>query len=277
MQKQTLDDISVYTFNNLSAFDNLVHFVSTRQGGISDGHFASMNIGFHIGDDNFRVLQNRRILSDAIGIDLMKFTFACQCHSTNVAIVDEHGRGKGALEKDTALVNTDGMVTNVKNICLGIQVADCVPVLLYDPVKQVIASLHAGWRGTIRKIAGEAILKMVHNYGSRAEDIYASLGPSNGPCCYEVGEDVFREARIALGSVKDIIKTSKTPGKYIFDQWEANIRQLRDAGVREENIELAGICSQCHHDEFFSSRAGNGTTGRFMAGIMLKKQPINSP
>lgn len=273
MQHQKIDDTSVYTFQKLSAFDDLTHFVSCREGGISDGKFAALNIGFHIGDDNFRVLQNRRILSDALGIDLLKFTFANQCHSTNVAIVDENGRGRGALEKDTALVNTDGMVTNVKNICLSVQIADCVPLLLYDPVQKVIASLHAGWRGTIRKIAREAVSKMVQNYGSKAEDIYAGLGPSNGPCCYEVGEDVYREARIALGSVKDIIKPAKQSGKYIFDQWEANIRQLKDAGVKEEHIELAGICSQCHSDKFFSSRADDGVTGRFMAGIMLKKTP----
>lgn len=277
MQKQALDDISIYTFDKLSAFEELVHFVSTREGGISDGHFASMNIGFHVGDDNFRVLQNRRLLTEAIGLDLHKFTFANQCHSTNVAIVDEKCRGKGALEKDTGIVNTDGMITNVKNICLSVQVADCVPILLYDPVNHVIASLHAGWRGTVRKIVSATISKMLQNYSTKAENIIAGLGPSNGPCCYEVGEDVYREARVALGSVKDIIKPATTPGKYIFDQWEANIRQLRDAGVREENIELAGICSQCQHEEFFSSRAGNGVTGRFMAGIMLKKKPISAP
>ncbi len=273
MQQHDLDDVSIYTFDKLSRFDCLTHFISARRGGISDGKFAALNIGFHVGDDNFRVLQNRRMLSDAVGIDLLKFTFANQCHSTNVAIVDENGRGRGALEKDTALVNTDGMVTNVKNICLSVQVADCVPVLLYDPVHQVIASLHAGWRGTVRKIAQEAISKMVQNYGSKAEDIYAGLGPSNGPCCYEVGDDVYREARIALGSVKDIIIPTQQPGKYIFDQWEANIRQLKDAGVKEENIELAGICSQCQSDKFYSSRADEGVTGRFMAGIMLKKMP----
>ncbi len=273
MQQHTIEDVTVFTFENLSSFDKLTHFITSRTGGISDGSFASLNLGFHVGDDNFRVLQNRRILSDAIGIDLPKFTFAGQCHSTNVAIVDENGRGRGALERDTALVNTDGMITNVKNICLSIQVADCVPVLLYDPVQQVIASLHAGWRGTIRKIAGEAISKMVQNYGSKAEDIYAGLGPSNGPCCYEVGEDVYREARIALGSVKDVIIPTQKPGKYIFDQWEANIRQLKDAGVKEEHIELAGLCSQCHADTFYSSRAGQGVTGRYVAGIMLKKQP----
>ncbi len=271
MQLQDLGDTTVYTFENLSQFDHLVHFVSTRRGGISEGNFSALNIGFHVGDDNFRVLQNRRILADALGMDLLKCTFANQCHSANVAIVNDTGRGKGALEKDSSLANTDGMITNVKNICLGVQVADCVPILLYDPQQQVIASLHAGWKGTLRKIVPEAIAKMVQHYGCMAENIYAGLGPSNGPCCYEVGEDVFREANTALGSVKGIIKPAATEGKYMFDQWEANVRQLKDAGLREEHIELAGICSQCEHETFFSSRAQDGITGRFMAGIMLKK------
>ncbi len=271
MQAQYLGDTTVYTFDNLFQFDEILHFVSTRGGGISDRCFASLNIGFHVGDDNFRVLQNRRILSDAVGVDLLKFTFANQCHSANVAVVNDSGRGRGALEKESALSNTDGMLSNVPNICLGVQVADCVPILIYDPVQKVIASLHAGWKGTLRRITREAVGKMIQQYGSRAENMYAGLGPSNGPCCYEVGEDVYREARASLGSVKRIIKTTEKPGKYIFDQWAANVQELQEAGLREDHIEVSGICSQCEADTFFSARAGQGASGRFMAGIMLKK------
>ncbi len=272
MEQQEKEGITTFHFGLFSPFNNISHFISTRQGGISDGHFASLNTGFHVGDDNFRVLQNRRFLSEAVGIDLMKFTFANQCHSANVAIIGDGQRGKGALEKDSALENTDGMVSNVKNICLAIQVADCVPILLYDPVQNVIAALHAGWRGTLKKIAPEVVSKMIQNYGSRAEDIYAGLGPANGPCCYEVGEDVYREARVSLVSLKDVILPGKKEGYYIFDQWTANLKQLIDAGLKREHIEVSDTCTQCHADTFFSSRADNGVTGRFMAGIMLKKR-----
>ncbi len=263
--------ITTGRFEQLSGFDHLLHFVSTREGGISGGNFSSLNIGFHVGDDNFRVLKTRRILADELRADLARFTFANQCHSANVAVVNEACRGKGAMEMETALPNTDGMVTNVKNICLGIQVADCVPILLYDPVRQVIAALHAGWKGTLRKIVTATVGKMVQHYDSKAENMLAALGPSNGPCCYEVGDDVVREARMALGNLKDVIKPSATPGKHIFDQWAANIRQLTDAGVKEENIENSSVCCQCNNTLFYSSRADNGHTGRFMAGIMLKK------
>ncbi len=266
-----LGAVSAGTFEQLSGFDHILHFVSTREGGISRGNFSTLNIGFHVGDDNFRVLKNRRILADALGVDLSRFTFANQCHSSNVAIVNDACRGKGSMELETALPHTDGMITNVKNICLGVQVADCVPILLYDPVRQVIAALHAGWKGTLRKIVTETVVKMVQHYDSKAENMLAALGPSNGPCCYEVGDDVVREARTALGNLKDIIKPAATPGKHIFDQWTANIRQLKDAGVKEENIENSGVCCQCNNTLFYSSRADQGHTGRFMAGIMLKK------
>lgn len=272
-----LNDTTVFTFENLSRFPEITHFVSTREGGISENNFASLNTGFHVGDDNFRVSQNRRILADSLGIDLGKFTFANQCHSANVAIVDSSGKGRGAYDKTDALPNTDGMMTSVPEICLGVQVADCVPILLYDPDKKVIAALHAGWKGTIRKIALEAVSKMLHHYGSKAEDIYAGLGPSNGPCCYEVSEDVYREALKAFGSVREIILPARQKGKYIFDQWKANFKLLTEAGVKPDHIETAGICSQCRNEQFFSNRALEGVSGRFMAGIMLKKVRHSSP
>ncbi len=272
MQKKKLDNTEICTFNQLSTFGNITHFVSTRSGGISDKCFTSLNMGFHVGDDNFRVLQNRRILSEDVAIDLMKFTFANQCHSANVAIVCDDFRGKGAVDKADALANTDGMITNVRNICLCTLVADCVPILLYDPVQEVIGSLHAGWKGTLRKIVPEAISSMIRHYGSKADDIYAALGPSSGPCCYEVGEDVCNEARVSLGNIQGVIKPTGIPGKYIFDQWEANIRQLKEAGVRTEHIESSGLCTMCKKDVFFSARAQQGVTGRFAAGIMLRKK-----
>ncbi len=274
MLYKTHGSTTIGSFQGLSGFDGMRHFVSTRDGGISSGNFSSLNIGFHVGDDNFRVLKNRRILADEFGVDLGRFTFAHQCHSANVAIVNDACRGKGALEMETALPNTDGMITNAKNLCLGIQVADCVPVLFYDPQQQVIAALHAGWKSTLRKIVTVAVTKMMQHYGCRAENILAALGPSNGPCCYEVGEDVVKEARIALGNTKDIIKQAQKPGKYIFDQWAANIRQLKDAGLKEAHIECAKVCTQCNTSLFFSSRADEGYTGRFMAGIMLKKNHV---
>ena len=263
--------VTLYHFRLFSSIPGLRHFVSARQGGVSERNFSSLNLGFHVGDNNFDVLRNRKQLAQATGIDIFRFTCANQCHSGNVAIVDQASRGKGAVDKESALPNTDGMITNVECICLGVQVADCVPILLYDPVERVIAALHAGWKGALRKIAASAVEKMIQQYGCRAENMIAGLGPSNGPCCYEVGTDVVHEAEMALGNPGAVIRPARTPGKYIFDQWLVNRKQLLDLGLKEHHIETAGLCTQCHHDIFFSSRAGQGVTGRFMAGIMLEK------
>ncbi len=271
MQSIRCGDLEIYAFNHLTGKTGLSHFVSTRSGGVSQGHFSSLNLGFHVGDDNYRVLQNRKILSEETNIDLMSFTLGHQVHSANVAIVGESGRGKGGADKESALPNTDGLLTNVEKICLAVQVADCVPILFYDPVQRVVGAIHAGWKGTLRKIACETISKMAQHYGSKAGDILVGLGPSNGPCCYEVEEDVVREASIALGNTSGIIKPSNRKGKFIFDQWAANLKQLEESGVKPHNIEASGICVRCNHDKFFSSRAGQGITGRFMAGIMLKR------
>ncbi|MDX9942683.1 MAG: peptidoglycan editing factor PgeF [Bacteroidales bacterium] len=272
MKKSERQGTELFHFENLSHFSEIRHFVSSRAGGYSEGPFARLNLGFHVGDSSFKVLKNRQKLSAATGIDLFWFTFAKQTHSGNVAVVDAASRGIGATEIRTALENTDGMVTIVERICLCVQVADCVPVLMYDPVEHVIAAVHAGWRGILRRIVPGAVEKMIQHYGCRAENIVAGIGPSNGPCCYEVEDDVRRETLTALGSTNGIISPSKNPGKFIFDQWNAVHIQLREAGLREKNIETSGICNQCQAETFFSNRAGQGTSGRYAAGIMLCKR-----
>lgn len=272
MNKSERQGAELFHFQNLSGFSEIRHFVSSRAGGYSEGPFARLNLGFHVGDSSYKVLQNRQKLSAATGIDLFWFTFANQTHSGNVAVVDAASRGKGATEIRTSLENTDGMVTNVERICLCVQVADCVPVLIYDPVEHVIAAVHAGWRGILRRIVPRAVEKMIQHYGCRAENLVAGIGPSNGPCCYEVEDDVRRETLQSLGTLNGIISPSQNPGKYIFDQWNAVHIQLIDVGLREKNIEISGICNQCQAETFFSNRAGQGLSGRYAAGIMLCKR-----
>jgi polyphenol oxidase len=261
----------LYHFENLSNEKGLVHYVSSRKGGYSQNHFKGLNLGFHVGDDNYNVLQNRRLLAESLGIDLLWFTFANQDHTANIAIIDCQSRGRGAAERDTALPNVDGLITNLEKVCLNVLVADCVPILLYDPVERVIAALHAGWKGTLKRIASHGVEMMIQQYGCKAGNILAGLGPSNGPCCYEVGDDVRRETLLAFGSIQGVIRPSKNPGKFIFDQWEANRLQLLDFGLKADNIEVPEICTQCNHKKFFSSRASGGITGRIAAGIMLCK------
>ena len=134
--------------------------------------------------------------------------------------------------------------------------ADCVPVLMYDSRMRVIAAVHAGWRGTVGRIAAQTVERMQDEFGCDPRDVIVGIGPSIGPCCFEVGEEVVEAAREGLGN-------------YQLNLWEANRRQLRQVGVEDARIEVAGICTVCHHDQFFSYRGDRGNTGRFGAGIML--------
>ena len=147
--------------------------------------------------------------------------------------------------------------------------AACVPVLMYDSRMRVIAAVHAGWRGTVGRIAAQTVERMQDEFGCDPRDVIVGIGPSIGPCCFEVGEEVVEAAREGLGNLEGLVKTGKQPGKYQLNLWEANRRQLRQVGVEDARIEVAGICTVCHHDQFFSYRGDRGNTGRFGAGIML--------
>ncbi|TVQ91629.1 MAG: peptidoglycan editing factor PgeF [Bacteroidetes bacterium] len=270
MEKAQKVGLEIYRFSNLSRYLEIDHFISSRAGGYSKGPFQSLNTGFHVGDNDWMVLQNRKKLAQVLGAELDQFTFCNQTHSCNIAVIDNFWKGSGSTDFSTAIPNTDGLVTNNRKIFITVQVADCVPILLYDPVKRVVASVHAGWKGTLRKALQAAVRQMMHTFGTNASDIIAGIGPSNGPCCYEVGEDVKSETIKSLGNTNQILKEHPEKNKYIFDQWHANFLQLKECGVPEGNIEIAGICSQCHSDTFYSSRFDNGITGRYAAGIMIR-------
>jgi polyphenol oxidase len=260
--------IKTFLFENLSHQKGILHFISTREGGVSKPPFDALNLSFNVSDDPKSVLQNRKTLAEAIGIGIENFTVAKQVHNNKVAVVTKDMRGKGAKDHASALDNIDAMVTNVPGILLMIQVADCVPLLFYDPTKNAVGAAHAGWRGTVLQIARHTVDSMVKRYGSDPAYIYVGIGPSIGPCCYEVGHEVVHEVTKGLSNAKGLIKTQN--GSAYFDLWEANKQQLMEAGIPSSNIEVAGICTRCGSDTFFSSRADKGITGRFAAGIMIK-------
>ncbi|TVQ14715.1 MAG: peptidoglycan editing factor PgeF [Bacteroidetes bacterium] len=271
MESTELAGVKLYEFSNLKNFGGIKHFITSRKGGFSKGPFATMNTGFHVGDNDWDVLQNRKKLASMVNVNINQFTFSAQTHSSNIAIVDKSGKGKGSTESETAILNTDALICRTPEIFICVQTADCVPLILFDPVNRAIAAIHAGWRGTLKKITEATVLKMMHTFETHPADLIAGIGPSNGPCCYEVGEDVFSEVKRSMVNPKDVIKPASKTGKYMFDQWRANYIQLTDLGVKPENIETAAICSQCQSDLFFSSRKDNGFTGRTTSGIMITK------
>jgi YfiH family protein len=162
------------------------------------------------------------------------------------------------------------MVTDIPDTCLAVLIADCVPMVFFDPLKRVVGVAHAGWRGTLQLIASKTIRTMEKAYGSSPQDVMVGMGPSIGPCCYRVGPEVIVGVEDVFPDQKGhLLHQSEDGGRYL-DLWEANLRQLVTAGVERENIEMARQCT-CHNpDLFFSYRFQKGNTGRFGAGIMLR-------
>ncbi len=259
-----------YTFSNLSKFDSVIaHFVSSRKGGTSKKPFDSLNLAFHVGDKKELVLKNRKKLAEEVGVDLKRFVFMNQTHSKNVRIVTKEDAGRGTVEWKTAIPNTDALITNTPGIFLITQVADCVPILFFDPIQKVIAIAHAGWQGTLKKITKEVIRKMQKKFNCQPNDIIAGIGPSIGPCCFEVGEDVISQLRNSFSEKVIKTVTTKKNGKTFIDLWKLNKKQLIESGIAEENIEIIKICTVCNTDNFFSYRKEK-ETGRFGIGIILK-------
>lgn len=244
-------------FTNLGQYQSIAHFVTTRTGGTSLSPCDSLNLGFGTRDNQEHVLENRKLLSRSIQVPLESFVVGRQVHGDRIAVVTEKDQGKGACDYNSALDATDAMITDVPGVCLMVLLADCVPMLFYDPVRQVVGAAHAGWKGTAKLIGKKVIQAMSDSLGCRPSDMLVGIGPSIGPCCYEVGTDVISQFEA------DLIDEHGH-----LDLRAANTRQLLKAGVVSCNIEIAEICTKCNPDRFYSERHTPGT-GRFGAGIML--------
>ncbi|GAB6275421.1 MAG: peptidoglycan editing factor PgeF [Peptococcaceae bacterium] len=227
-------------------------------------------MAFHVGDNPEMVLKNRLLISRVLGISPDSFTGVQQVHGDKVKIITEELKGAGPVNCDSAVSIADAMVTNVPDVCLMVLQADCVPVLLFDPQKKVIGAAHAGWKGTFQMVAQKAAREMQEKFGCLTQDIMAGIGPSIGPCCYEVGPEVIAQAKNIFREKKGYIGKETPEGKGYFNLWEANKIQLIQMGIPVRNIEVAGTCTSCYHNLFFSARRQGRKTGRFGAGIMLK-------
>ncbi|MHB1002070.1 MAG: peptidoglycan editing factor PgeF [Armatimonadota bacterium] len=263
MIENLTDTIKLMEFENLSAHNTIKHFVTTRTDGFSAPPYHSLNIGYHVADDPAKVTRNRTRLAVEIGMPLTSFTFAKQVHGNKVTIVTRQMKGKGATNWESAIDDTDALVTSEEDICLMVLVADCVPVLFFDPIKRVVGAAHAGWKGTALKIASAVVDTMISEFKSNPTDIIAGIGPSIGPCCYQVSDEIISEIDQSQG-------TGFVIDGYL-NLWEANRSQLVSSGIPDKNIEVAQICTCCNSDTFFSYRHER-PTGRFGAGILLRNE-----
>lgn len=260
MRRATFRSTAYYQFEHLASMVGLVHGVFTRLGGHSRPPWAGLNTGHTVGDDPRAVEANHQLICQALGFDREDIVSPHQVHSATVGIVDARDRGRVRAE-------TDALVTTEPGVLVMLRFADCVPVLLYDPRRRVIGLAHAGWRGTAAGVAQATVNVMETAFGCRPADVIAGIGPSIGPCCYEVGEDVASAFGRAFPGAGGLLR-SRSDGHWRADLWAANRLQLAEVGV--QRIEVAAICTACRTDEWFSHRAEHCKTGRFAAAIGLQ-------
>ncbi len=248
---------------------NLVkHAFSGRKGGFSQGKYSTLNLSFFTEDKSDNVLENRRKFCTELGIDLDSIVCAEQVHGEHIYNVAETDQGRGAYNRDSAIPATDALITKDKGVVLVAFFADCVPIFFLDPVQKVIAIAHAGWRGTVAKIAAKTAQTLFAEYGTESRNLLVGIGPSIGPCHYQVDKPVINRIEEAFPEKSSILLTERKNGFAQLNLWEANRQQLLAVGVPSANITVAGLCTYCMQERFFSHRAG--MLGRQAAVIMLK-------
>jgi polyphenol oxidase len=255
-------ELRYYQFD-LLRLPGLVHAVFTRHGGVSPIPWISLNLGGLSGDKKENVVENRRRIFEAVGMPVESIYDAWQVHGTDIIC-----SGK-PRPLDLAHVKADGIITDNPKVTLFMRFADCVPILLFDPVRRVVGLAHAGWQGTIHQIARITVERMASEYGSNPGDILAAIGPSIGPDHYEIGPDVASQVKAAF-SDDPAQFLAERDGKTFFDLWRTNQVILEKTGIKQ--VQIAGLCTACHTEDWYSHRAEQGKTGRFGALIALKEK-----
>lgn len=249
--------------------DDVTAVVTTRHGGVSAGVYGSLNLGDHVGDDPSAVRENRRRVAEALGVE--RLTVASQTHGTRVAVITPElaGRGHdGGADSRAALPETDAMVTSQPGVALSVLVADCAPVVLFDPATASIGVAHCGRPGTVGGTLPATIGTMAAEFGSRPGDLRIGIGPAIGFASYEIGSAEVAAVRSAFGDAADGLLRPTRPGHAAFDLLSALLGQLRAAGVPGDHIHAMGIDTAAATDDFFSDRAAR-PCGRFMAVAKL--------
>jgi len=258
MIAHTRASLRYYAFET---FAELRHGVFTRLGGMSQAHLHSLNLGGNVGDEEGAVAENYRRLFASLDLQVERACSVWQVHSKDCIVVDQPAEGRPWIAR------ADGMVTAHPNTPLVMRFADCTPLFFYDPIQRVIGIAHAGWRGTVQGIGGQMIRLMVETYGCVPHQIRAAIGPSIGPDHYQVGDEVVEAVRAHFGTLEGLVSYDAWDYSAYLNLWAANELDLRRNGVN--HVEVAGICTACHTDEFYSHRAEQGKTGRFAGVISL--------
>jgi YfiH family protein len=249
-----------YKFKHFESYPTLLHSVSKK----STSYPYSCSLALHTGEEKNDIITNRKIIIGHFSPDTYyDFVMAQQTHSDNIHVIKEkETRGLKCMED--GIENCDALLTDLKGVMIAVVTADCIPILLYDKEKKVIAAVHAGWKGTKNKIVYKTVQMMIKTYNSNPKNIIAGIAPSIGSCCYEVGEDVAKHFFSYPQSMQ------KKSDKYMLDLPYLNKIQLKEAGLIYKNIEMSNVCTSCNVKDYFSYRKEKGCSGRFMSMIALK-------
>jgi polyphenol oxidase len=269
------DELVHFSYRLFKPFERMLSVVSSRQGGVSAKPYDSLNLALSVGDDPTAVMANRERLCQAIGVELDTMTVAQLVQGTHIEVVTSNSKGLSATERARRFVDTDGLLTNLPDVPLFVLVADCAALSFFDPVRQVIGLGHAGWRGTVGGMARKMVEAMNAAFDCNPSELLVGISPSIGPCCYQVREDVVAAFHEAFSDQAETFFMQQPDGSIHLDMWKALTCQLRSSGIGEEHIELAGICTACHTDVFYSNRAEEGKTGRFTGMIALRPSPTS--
>ncbi len=235
-------------------FTTVIAAQSTRLGGVSEAPFESLNLSFRVGDAEANVLENRKRFFGSLGVTISEVAASKQIHEDKVLYALEPGEYEGF----------DAMVTDQKNIFLSVSIADCTPILIYDAANEVVAAIHAGWRGTVEGIVYKTLETIQDYFGTSPESCYAFIGACIDACSYEVDADV-------ADNFPDFLKQFDAgKNKYLVDLKNANRDQLLEFGIPESQIEISAFSTYLHNERFFSHRKEQGNTGRMMAFIGIR-------
>ena len=258
--------MELITFDLLDKFSKIAHFCTTRQGGVSVGNYASMNMSPFSGDNVEHQSENLNLLKKKLNSTDLIIPF--QTHGTEIGIINEDFIQKNFAERADLLNGVDALITKEPNVCIGVTTADCVPLIFYDPQLEVIAVAHAGWRGTCGRIAEKVVKRMQEEFGSHPQHINVVIGPSISGTVYNVGTELIDNFSSAGFPVAEIFNTNNE--LIYLDLWRANQWLLESMGVPADHIQISEICTYTQHEKFFSARRLGLKSGRMLSAIMLK-------
>lgn len=263
--------VTYLRFKKWVPYNEMVHGFSTIKGGVSKGYLESLNLGFNRGDERENVIENYHRICDALEVPFDSLVLSKQVHETHISKVTKEMCGNGIVTPNR-WESMDGIYTNEKGITLVTHYADCVPLFFYAPEYGMIGMAHAGWRGTVGEIGKKMVQTWRDIENIPVEAIEVVIGPSIGPCHFEVDEGV-KKAFDEKSIFHSAISKRNINNKYFINLWECNKQSLISAGILEHNITISGICTYCESEMFYSHRRMQGKRGT-LAGFMYLKEEI---